>query len=133
MKPFFSIRIDYNPSDDDSMMAFDSNTVRFSLARETERDREGNGPAARNYETYQDMAEKIVAALSWLNDTADPDQSGMLDALFFDLRTKFRKQFLDEIATAAEMGDDDDLDQLRQAIDRGVRRANGVESPEDDS
>jgi hypothetical protein len=129
MKPFFSIRIDYNPADGDDMVAFDRNTIRLGLARETERDDDDGN---RNYETYQNVAGKITKAIRWLCDNADPNDEGLLDALFFELRCDFKQAFLNSIADCAELGDDDEVDAMRAAIDRGIKSANeslGGEEP----
>jgi hypothetical protein len=120
VKPFFSIRIDYNPADGDDMVAFDRNTIRLGLARETERD----DGAGRNYETYQNVAGKITNALQWLRDNADQDNDGLLDALFFELRMRFKAEWLESIEGAAELGDEEEIDAMRAAIDRGIKSAN---------
>lgn len=119
MKPFFSIRIDYNPADSEDMVAFDENAVRFAIARETERH-----DAKSNYETWQNVASKVVSAIQWLCGTADPGDYGLLGAIFDEMRSGFPKHFLDSIKDAAEIGDDDEIDQLREAIEKGVKAAN---------
>lgn len=127
MKPFFSIRIDYNPADSDDMVAFDENAIRLALARETERD-EGAG---RNYETWQNVAIKITSAIQWLRDNADPDDQGLIEALFFEMRHRFQEQFIGAIEDAASFGDEEEVEALRAAIDRGVKAS--TESLEDDT
>jgi hypothetical protein len=120
VKPFFSIRIDYNPADGDDMVAFDRNTIRLGLARETERD----DGAARNYETYQNVACKITDAIQWLRETADTNNEGLLDALFFELRVRFKQEWVESIESSAEIGDEEEIDEMRAAIDRGIKSAN---------
>ena len=126
MKPFFSIRIDYNPADGEDMVAFDENAIRLALARETER---GEGER-RNYETWQNVAVKITSAIQWFRDNADPADEELLSALFFEMRLQFQKQFIEAIEEAASCGDEEDVEALRAAIDRGVKAS--TEPLEDD-
>ena len=125
MKPFFSIRIDYNPADSEGLVAFDENSIRLSLARETERDSK-----RMNYETWQNVAMKITLAIKWFRDNADPYDEGLISALFFEMRSDYPQLFLESVKDAAESGDDDEIDKLRTAIKEG-REAAG-EPTEDD-
>lgn len=121
MKPFFSIRIDYNPADSEEMVAFDANSIRLSLARETDPIEDGG----RNFETYQNMAERIINSIDWLRGVADINDEGLIDCIFFDMRTRFREQFLKAIEETAECADDDEVEEMRKAIVRGERAASG--------
>ena len=128
MKPFFSIRIDYNPPDGDEMEAFDSNTLRLALARETEKhDDDGE----RNYETFMNMAVRIGTAIKWLSEISDPmspaGKNRVVSAVMLEMRMAFWEQFLDEIRDVAEGGDDDQVEAMKAAIAAGERAATGEE------
>ena len=128
MKPFFSIRIDYNPADSDEMEAFDSNTLRLALARETEKhDDDGE----RNYETFMNMAMRIGTAIKWLAEIADPTSptgsNSVASAVMLEMRMAFWEAFLEEIRDVAEGGDDVRVEAMTAAIAAGERAAMGEE------
>jgi hypothetical protein len=127
-KPFFSIRIDYNPADSDEMEAFDSNTLRLALARETEKhDDDGE----RNYETFMNMGMRIGTAIKWLAEIADrtspTGKNRVALAVMLEMRMGFWEQFIDEIRDVAEGGDDDQVEAMKAAIAAGERAATGEE------
>ena len=127
-KPFFSIRIDYNPADSDEMEAFDFNTLRLALARETEKD---DDDGERNYETFMNIGTRIGTAIKWLAEIADPTSptgsNGVASAVMLEMRLAFWDAFIDEIRDVAEGGDDAQVEAMKAAIAAGERAATGEE------
>ena len=128
-KPFFSIRIDYSPADDDSMDAFDSHSLRVSIARATQNDEDDCRDP--NDATCMDIACRVVSAIEWLSKTVDPDvtesQNRLVSSLMFEMRMRFWSAFVDQITEVAEGGDDDELLAMKNAITNGERKSQKTE------
>lgn len=115
MKPFFSIRIDYNPADSKQLEAFDHHSLRLTIARETQW-QEG-GPSTEN---VMNIAQRLEDAIRWLD-----ERPGMADSLWsWVIQEMPRNTLFQCITDLCEIGDDDTFDGLKDAIERGRRRQN---------
>jgi len=121
MKPFFSIRIDYRPADSAEIVSFDQHTLRLTIGRETEWD-----DGKPNTESLVGLSEKVAEAILWLGDKADfAGRVGFASLVISDLRSQCRDGFVEALEDAAEISDDDELEELRRAIVNGEKKSRG--------
>ena len=128
MKPFFSIRIDYNPSDSEDIVACDRASLRLVIGREVEWE-EGQ----RNYESLQKITETCVEALSWLGGKADSlGVESFFEGLLSELALRRPETFNAAVAYVIKDFDADELNALDAAKTRAIAKDNEVLRQDDE-
>lgn len=128
MKPFFSIRIDYNPSDSEDIVACDRASLRLVIGREVEWE-EGQ----RNYESLQKITEMCVEALSWLGGKADSlGVESFFEGLLSELALRRPETFNAAVAYVIKDFDADELNALDAAKTRAIAKDNEVLRQDDE-
>jgi hypothetical protein len=141
MKPFFAIRIDYNPADSDDQDHRDENTVRFAVARQCHPSvMEGADEESRAEAAVADDRKAIVdrfASAVRFADRAmnDGDDWSLLDEVMKALLGVYGglstvRYLLD---TVIDEADEDDLEELQAIIDRQRTAPPGGDSVEPDA
>ena len=122
MKPFFSIRIDYNPSDSEEIVACDRASLRLVIGREVEWD-EGR----RSYENTQNITERCIEALVWLGGKADSlGVDSFFEGLLSELSLRRPETFNNAVAYVIKDFDADELDALEAAKQRSIEKDNNL-------
>lgn len=123
MKPFFSIRIDYNPADTADMVSCNQNTLRLVLARETDWDeKESSSQDAGN------VGSIVARAITWLENQAKMRR----ELLPWVLACTSRHTLLSAMEEFSYLLDDEKRDELLAAIEKGRKRSQEVSGPAED-
>lgn len=117
MKPFFSIRIDYNPADTKEIECCDQNTLRLVIGREYEWDDD-----RQSTDSAMAIVYKTVEALRWLGNKADfCGEQGFFSSLLSELQIESPDTFFAALGDVAKDWDDEEIEMLEQAKAAAVK------------
>lgn len=136
MKPFFSIRIEYNPADSDDYSHSDGFAVRVAIARQQIADREGEESREEQNRLAQasnrdDVVSAISRSLRFIDGAfIESGDYEFMDEMLFALANRgggLEENVLDLATFAVDGGSDEFLDSLQSILDgerkKGAREA----------
>lgn len=103
MKPFFLIRVEYNPADvDDDQSHRDENTLRLVLARQVDRENKD-----AKWGDVELIVDKLDEAIQWLGFKANGDQDEFLAFFVGQLICGHDDAFAEVVRAYLDRADDD--------------------------
>ncbi len=123
MKPFFSIRVDYNPADSEDQEHRNCFSAKRSVARQMKPCPKWSADAIKRRKQLRDdtanVVQSIVACIEGLAGEAKWTMPDLVEAVVFDLANNagLEQQVLDLASIAIEGCEDDFLDSLQKLID----------------